>query len=107
MIQVLVTIAVVVVVLFILVLLICLMVWVVTKLLRFLFPQRFASAAAGPKPPKGKKKKKSAASDSLEYRCGICADLDSCPAACTGVAFPCRHYKARPEVAEILRGTDQ
>ena len=43
--------------LFLMALLLCLMVWVITRLLRFLFPQRFRSQA----PAKKKKKKPSPA----------------------------------------------
>lgn len=43
--------------LFLMALLLCLMVWVITRLLRFLFPQRFRSQA----PTKKKKKKPSPA----------------------------------------------
>ena len=46
MIKFLVTAAIVLVCLFILVLVSCLMVWVVTRLLRWLFPQRFGGKAA-------------------------------------------------------------
>lgn len=49
MIKFLVTAAIVLVCLFILVLLCCLMVWVITRLLRFLFPMRFGGRAK-PKP---------------------------------------------------------
>ena len=52
MIKFLVTAAIVLVCLFILVLVSCLMVWVVTRLLRWLFPQRFGSKAAPVKKPK-------------------------------------------------------
>lgn len=56
MIQFLVTAAVVLVCVFILVLVLCLMIWVVMRLLRFLFPQRFAPKTAPVK--KAKKVKK-------------------------------------------------
>ena len=51
-----VTAAIVLVCLFILVLVSCLMVWVVTRLLRWLFPQRFGGKAAPAKKPKKIKK---------------------------------------------------
>lgn len=51
MIKFLVTAAIVLVCLFILVLLCCLMVWVIARLLRFLFPMRFGGRAE-PKPQK-------------------------------------------------------
>lgn len=57
MVKFLVTSVVVLICLFLMALLLCLMVWVVTRLLRFLFPQRFRSQA----PTKKKKKKPSPA----------------------------------------------
>ena len=57
MVQFLVTSVVVLICLFLMALLLCLMVWVITRLLRFLFPQRFRSQA----PTKKKKKKPSPA----------------------------------------------
>lgn len=57
MIKFLVTSVVVLICLFLMALLLCLMVWVITRLLRFLFPQRFRSQA----PAKKKKKKPSPA----------------------------------------------
>lgn len=56
MIKFLVTAAIVLICLFILVLVSCLMVWVVTRLLRWLFPQRFGGKAAPMKKPKKIKK---------------------------------------------------
>lgn len=56
MIKFLVTAAIVLVCLFILVLVSCLMVWVVTRLLRWLFPQRFGSKTVPVKKPAAKKK---------------------------------------------------
>ena len=56
MIKFLVTAAIVLVCLFILVLVSCLMVWVVMRLLRWLFPQRFAPKAKLVKKPKKVKK---------------------------------------------------
>lgn len=56
MIKFLVTAAIVLVCLFILVLVSCLMVWVVMRLLRWLFPQRFGGRAAPMKKPKKIKK---------------------------------------------------
>lgn len=56
MIKFLVTAAIVLVCLFILVLVSCLMVWVVARLLRWLFPQRFGGKAAPAKKPKKVKK---------------------------------------------------
>jgi Na+-transporting methylmalonyl-CoA/oxaloacetate decarboxylase gamma subunit len=56
MIKFLVTAAIVLICLFILVLVSCLMVWVVTRLLRWLFPQRFGGKAAPMKKPKKVKK---------------------------------------------------
>lgn len=57
MVKFLVTSVVVLICLFLMALLLCLMVWVITRLLRFLFPQRFRSQA----PAKKKKKKPSPA----------------------------------------------
>lgn len=57
MVKFLVTSVVVMICLFLMALLLCLMVWVITRLLRFLFPQRFRSQA----PTKKKKKKPSPA----------------------------------------------
>lgn len=57
MVKFLVTSVVVLICLFLMALLLCLMVWVITRQLRFLFPQRFRSQA----PTKKKKKKPSPA----------------------------------------------
>lgn len=57
MVKFLVTSVVVLICLFLMALLLCLMIWVITRLLRFLFPQRFRSQA----PAKKKKKKPSPA----------------------------------------------
>ena len=57
MVKFLVTSVVVLICLFLMALLLCLMVWGITRLLRFLFPQRFRSQA----PTKKKKKKPSPA----------------------------------------------
>ncbi len=56
MIKFLVTAAIVLVCVFILVLVLCLMIWVVTRLLRWLFPQRFGGKAVPAKKPKKVKK---------------------------------------------------
>lgn len=64
MIKFLVTAAIVLICLFILVLVSCLMAWVVTRLLRWLFPQRFGSKTAPVK--KSKKIKKVIAEDEDE-----------------------------------------
>lgn len=57
MIKFLVTAVIVLICLFLMALMLCLMVWVVTRLLRFLFPQRFGFGKATPKKPKKKVKK--------------------------------------------------
>lgn len=57
MIKFLVTALIVIVCVFIMALLLCLMVWAVTRLLRFLFPQRFGPGKAAPKKSKKKVKK--------------------------------------------------
>lgn len=56
MLKVLVTCAVYMVCLFILVLVLCLMVWVIIRLLRWLFPQRFGPKVVPAKKPKKVKK---------------------------------------------------
>lgn len=56
MIKFLVTAAIVLVCVFILVLVLCLMIWVVTRLLRWLFPQSFGGKATPAKKPKKVKK---------------------------------------------------
>lgn len=56
MIKFLVTAAIALVCVFILVLVLCLMIWVVTRLLRWLFPQRFSVKTAPMKKPKKVKK---------------------------------------------------
>ena len=57
MIKFLVTALIVIVCVFILILMLCVMVWAVTRLLRFLFPQRFGPGKPTPKKPKKKVKK--------------------------------------------------
>lgn len=57
MIKFLVTAVIVLICLFLMALMLCLMTWVITRLLRFLFPQRFGSGKA---PAKKTKKKKPA-----------------------------------------------
>lgn len=55
MIKFLVTAVIVLICVFLMALMVCLMVWIITRLLRFLFPQRFRPAATtGKKKPKGK-----------------------------------------------------
>ena len=94
MIQFLVTTVIVVIGVFLLVLLISLMVWVVTKLLRFLFPQ-LRSEVSGDKPPKEKKPKKNK-SVRLEDRCTSCTSFGRCPLAQTEVKYPCRFFAEQP-----------
>lgn len=55
MIKFLVTAVIVLICLFLMALMLCLMTWVITRLLRFLFPQRFGSGKAPAKKPKKKK----------------------------------------------------
>lgn len=55
MIKFLVTAVIVLICLFLMALMVCLMTWVITRLLRFLFPQRFRPAPAPAKKPKKKK----------------------------------------------------
>lgn len=57
MIKFLVTALIVIVCVFVMALMLCVMVWAVTRLLRFLFPQRFGPGKAAPKKPKKKVKK--------------------------------------------------
>ncbi len=54
MIKFLVTAVIVLICLFLMALMLCLMTWVITRLLRFLFPQRFAPKASAKKPKKKK-----------------------------------------------------
>lgn len=103
MIQFLVTAVFAVIVLFLLALLLCLMIWVVAKLLRFLFPHKFAVPAPvpGQKEKKGKKKHKNQPDqivpERMEDRCKSCADFGSCPAAFSGVVYPCRYYAEKQD----------
>lgn len=55
MIKFLVTAVIVLICLFLMALMLCLMTWVITRLLRFLFPQRFAPKAPVARKPKKKK----------------------------------------------------
>ena len=55
MIKFLVTAVIVLICLFLMALMLCLMTWVITRLLRFLFPQRFGPKAPTTKKPKKKK----------------------------------------------------
>ena len=57
MIKFLVTAVIVIICVFIMALMICLMIWAVTRLLRFLFPQRFGPGRATPKKSKKKVRK--------------------------------------------------
>ena len=88
MIQFLVTAVIVVIGLFLLTLLLCLMIWVITKLLRFLFPQRFGAVAVNS--PKVKKSKKD--KGKMEDRCLECNSFGRCPIAHTDVKYPCKFY---------------
>lgn len=54
MIKFLVTAVIVLICLFLMALMLCLMTWVITRLLRFLFPQRFAGKVSAKKPKKKK-----------------------------------------------------
>lgn len=100
MIQFLVTTVIVVIGVFLLVLLISLMVWVVTKLLRFLFPQ-LRSEVSGDMPPKEKKTKKNK-SARLEDRCTSCTSFGRCPLAQTEVKYPCRFFLQELDDPEVL-----
>ena len=89
MISFLVTSVIVVIFAFILVVILSLMAWIVTRLLRFLFPQRFAQAAQA---VQNKKKKLIHKKDELlEDRCPSCAFFGSCPAGMQ-MAAPCRFF---------------
>lgn len=94
MIQFLVTAVIVVIGLFLLTLMLCLMIWVITKLLRFLFPQ-FRGAEVSAKLPKEKKGKKDK-SQRLENRCINCTSFGRCPLAQTEVKYPCRFFAEQP-----------
>ena len=90
MIQFLVTAVIVVIGVFLLVLMISLMVWVITKLLRFLFPQLRGQVAAV-KAPKEKKPKKDK-SARLEDRCVNCSSFGICAMVQNEVKYPCRFF---------------
>ena len=94
MIQFHVTAVIVVIGVFLLVLMISLMVWVITKLLRFLFPQLRGQIPAV-KPLKEKKPKKDK-SARLEDRCVNCSSFGRCPLAQTEVKYPCRFFAEQP-----------
>lgn len=98
MIQFLVTAVIVVIALFILALLLCLMIWVVTKLLRFLFPQRF-SASKIKKEKKKEKKVNHVTGEAVEDRCNKCAAYGTCPMPFL-VPAPCRKYEEKSETDE-------
>ena len=100
MIQFLVTAVIVVIGVFLLVLMISLMVWVVTKLLRFLFPQLRGQIPAV-KAPKEKKPKKDK-SARLEDRCTSCTSFGRCPLAQTEVKYPCRFFLQELDDPEVL-----
>ena len=100
MIQFLVTAVIVVIGLFLLTLMLCLMVWVVTKLLRFLFP-RFRGEVSAEKLPKEKKIKKEK-SARLEDRCTSCTSFGRCPLAQTEVKYPCRFFLQECDEPEVL-----
>ena len=90
MIQFLVTAVIVVIGVFLLTLMLCLMIWVITKLLRFLFPQ-FRGEQPAVKEKKSKKVKQR-----LEDRCLNCSSFGCCPLAQTEVKYPCRFYAEQP-----------
>lgn len=93
MIQFLVTTVIVVVCLFILAVILCLMIWVITKLLRFLFPSKFGGE------PKKKKESKKVTGQRMEDRCLNCSSFGKCKMALDrAVVYPCRFYVE--EVAE-------
>lgn len=101
MIQFLVTAVFVVICLFALALILCLMIWVVTRLLRFLFPDRFyAGSASAPKNTKDKKKAKKTSSEKVEDRCKSCDTFGTCPAAFSHVIYPCKFYSEKKADAE-------
>ncbi len=88
MIQFLVTAVIVVVFLFLLVVLLALMTWVITRLLRFLFPQKFAAVVQ-----KSKKKAPTLIKgERVEDRCSECATFGKCPAALQMPA-PCKMFQ--------------
>lgn len=96
MISFLVTSVIVVIFVFILVVVLSLMAWVVTRLLRFLFPQRFAQAAKAVQDKKDKLIRKKG--EKLEDRCPSCDFFGSCPAGMQ-MAAPCRFYAEAPKEA--------
>ena len=88
MIQFLVTAVIVVICLFLLAVLLCLMIWVITKLLRFLFPSKFGSIEL-----KKKKEPKKASAQRMEDRCPNCTSFGMCPMAFDrAVVYPCKFY---------------
>lgn len=91
MIQFLVTAVFVVLAAFVLALVLCLMIWVITKLLRFLFPHRFEAAPKSKKPKKFKPEQH-ITGEQVEDRCGDCAAYGTCPMPYL-VPAPCRLYK--------------
>lgn len=97
MIQFLVTAVIVVIFVFLLVVVLALMTWVITRLLRFLFPQKFAQAAQAVQARKKKISPKKG--EKLEDRCPKCAYFGACPAGMQ-MAAPCRFYAAAPEDAK-------
>ena len=89
MIQFLVTAVIVVICLFLLAVLLCLMIWVITKLLRFLFPSKFGTAAV----PQKKKEPKKVTGQRMEDRCPNCTSFGMCPMAFDrAVVYPCKFY---------------
>lgn len=90
MIQFLVTAVIVVVFLFLLVVILALMTWVITRLLRFLFPQKFAAVV---KAQKSKKKTPTQIKgERVEDRCSDCDNFGRCPAAMQ-MPYPCTKFK--------------
>ena len=92
MIQFLVTALIVVICLFLLAVMACLMIWVITKLLRFLFPGKFSGASV----KKEKKKRKEVVPEQMEDRCVNCVNFGKCPLALGEVVYPCKFYGPQP-----------
>ena len=88
MIEFLVTAVIVVICLFLLAVLMCLMIWVITKLLRFLFPIKFGAVEL-----KKKKEPKKVTGQRMEDRCLTCTSFGKCKMALDrAVVYPCRFY---------------
>lgn len=92
MIQFLVTAVIVVICVFLLLVILCLMAWLISKLMRILFPGKFPAAPAQQK----KKKAKEVVGERKEDRCLNCVNFGKCPLAMRDVVYPCKFYGEQP-----------